>query len=86
MFSDEMLRDQLVEKTNSARIQERLLVESDLKFDNAIKLARLVETAVKEVKSMSAESRMCAKINSKPNGKSQSKYRRKYLGYSKFVP
>ena len=41
-----MLRDQLVEKTNSARIRERLLVESDLKLDKAIKLDRLVEERV----------------------------------------
>ena len=37
---------------------ERDLVESDLKLDKAIKLARLVETAIKEAKSMSGESRV----------------------------
>ena len=79
-----MLRDQLDEqKINSARIRERLLVESDLKLDKAIKLARLVETAIKEAKSMPGESRMCAEVNSKHNGESQSKYGRKYPGYSK---
>ena len=51
-FCDEMLRDQLVEKTNFHRIRERLLLETDLKLDKAIEIARQVEQAVKEAKSM----------------------------------
>uniref|UniRef100_A0AAX7UF52 Retrotransposon gag domain-containing protein n=1 Tax=Astatotilapia calliptera TaxID=8154 RepID=A0AAX7UF52_ASTCA len=40
-MENEMLRDQLVEKTNNARIRERLLMEEDLTLDRALEIARL---------------------------------------------
>uniref|UniRef100_A0A3Q2V0A0 Retrotransposon gag domain-containing protein n=1 Tax=Haplochromis burtoni TaxID=8153 RepID=A0A3Q2V0A0_HAPBU len=40
-MENEMLQDQLVEKTNNARIRERLLMEEDLTLDRALEIARL---------------------------------------------
>ncbi|KAJ8044581.1 hypothetical protein HOLleu_07364 [Holothuria leucospilota] len=45
---DEMIRDQLIEKTNSRKIRERLLVEENLTLDKAITLAQRVEAALKD--------------------------------------
>ncbi|XP_033097313.1 uncharacterized protein K02A2.6-like [Anneissia japonica] len=70
-FEDEMLRDQLVEKTNSSKIRTRLLTETDVKLDKAIKLARQCETAMKEAKSMSGgDTHTCSEVKykAKPRG------------------
>ncbi|PIK55537.1 hypothetical protein BSL78_07542 [Apostichopus japonicus] len=64
-FLDEMLRDQLVEKTNSTRIRERLLLETDLKLPKAIETARQVEQAVRDSRSISGkmpEEATCANV------------------------
>ncbi|PIK53282.1 hypothetical protein BSL78_09810 [Apostichopus japonicus] len=64
-FLDEMLRDQLVEKTNSTRIRERLLLETDLKLSKAIETARRVEQAVRDSRSISGkmpEEATCANV------------------------
>ncbi|KAJ8030724.1 hypothetical protein HOLleu_27211 [Holothuria leucospilota] len=45
---DEMIRDQLIEKTNSRKICERLLVEENLTLDKAITLPQRVEAALKD--------------------------------------
>uniref|UniRef100_A0A669EBE5 Retrotransposon gag domain-containing protein n=1 Tax=Oreochromis niloticus TaxID=8128 RepID=A0A669EBE5_ORENI len=45
-MENEMLRDQLVEKTNNARIRERLLMEEDLTLDRALEIARRTEAAI----------------------------------------
>lgn len=43
---DEIIRDQLIEKTNSARVRERLLMEDDrLSLDKALTLALQIEEA-----------------------------------------
>ncbi len=43
---DELIRDQLIEKTNSARVRERLLMEDDrLTLDKAFTLALQIEEA-----------------------------------------
>ncbi|KAJ8048227.1 hypothetical protein HOLleu_00459 [Holothuria leucospilota] len=55
-FTDEMIRDQLVEKTNSSRIRERLLIERDLPLTKAIELARHVEVALREAKELTTTS------------------------------
>ena len=51
-LADEMIRDQLVEKTYSARIRERLLMEPNLTLQMAIQIVQRVETAVKESKNI----------------------------------
>ena len=48
-----MIRDQLVEKTNSAKIQERLLMERDFTLFKAREIAQRVENAVCEAKALS---------------------------------
>ena len=40
VFLDEMLRDQIVEKTNSPKVREKLLMKNDLKLSTAVTLAR----------------------------------------------
>ena len=48
-LSDEMIRDQLIEKTNCQRIRERLLMESDdLTLQKAMQIACQVESAMQE--------------------------------------
>uniref|UniRef100_A0A3P8QLP5 microtubule-severing ATPase n=1 Tax=Astatotilapia calliptera TaxID=8154 RepID=A0A3P8QLP5_ASTCA len=49
---NEMLRDQLVEKTNNARIRERLLTEEDLTLDRALEIARCTEAAIADAKAI----------------------------------
>ncbi|KAJ8046478.1 hypothetical protein HOLleu_05158 [Holothuria leucospilota] len=51
-FADEMIRDQLVEKTTSTKLRERLLLEKDLTLTKAITLARNMEQALREASSM----------------------------------
>ena len=45
-MENEMLRDQIVEKTCLPRIRERLLLEPELILDEALTLARRIEIAV----------------------------------------
>ena len=48
-LSDELIRDQLIEKTNNPRVRERLLMEPDtLTLEKAIALASRIEVAVNE--------------------------------------
>ncbi|KAJ8018291.1 hypothetical protein HOLleu_43793 [Holothuria leucospilota] len=47
-----MIRDQLVEKTTSTKLRERLLLEKDLTLTKAITLARNMEQALREASSM----------------------------------
>uniref|UniRef100_A0A673GPD4 Retrotransposon gag domain-containing protein n=1 Tax=Sinocyclocheilus rhinocerous TaxID=307959 RepID=A0A673GPD4_9TELE len=54
-FENEMLRDQLIEKTSVPRIRERLLLESDLTLDKALEIARQIETASAEAKTILPE-------------------------------
>ncbi|XP_071943706.1 uncharacterized protein [Antedon mediterranea] len=49
---DDMIRDQIVEKTNSTRVRERLLMEKDLTLTKAIQIAERVEAAEKERKAI----------------------------------
>lgn len=48
----EMLRDRLVCGIADDRIQRRLLVEPDLTFDKALKLAQAIETANKDIRDL----------------------------------
>ena len=48
-LSDELIRDQLIEKTNNSRVRERLLMEPDtLTLEKAITLTSRIEVAVSE--------------------------------------
>ena len=49
-MENEILRDQIVEKTCLPRIRERLLLEPELTLDRALTLARRIEIAVADAK------------------------------------
>ena len=49
-FTDQLIRDQVVEKTSSAKIRERLLMEKDLTLSKAREIAHRVENAVREAR------------------------------------
>lgn len=51
-FENEMLHDQLIEKTSMPHIHERLLLESDLALDKALGITRQNENAIAEYKIM----------------------------------
>lgn len=51
-LADDMIRDQLIEKTPSTRIRERVLLETDLTLQKAITIACQIEMAVAEAKAM----------------------------------
>lgn len=51
-MEEEMIQDQIVEKTNSTRIRERLVLEVPLTLTKALMIARQIETAVTEAKAM----------------------------------
>ncbi|KAK0132478.1 hypothetical protein N1851_032656 [Merluccius polli] len=51
-MENEMLRDQIVEKTNSSRIRERLLMEEDLTLERALALAKRTEAAIADAKAI----------------------------------
>lgn len=55
-MEDEMICDQLIEKTNSTRIRERLLLEVPLDLKKAVTVARQIEIATAEAKAMMASS------------------------------
>ncbi len=43
-----MLRDQIVDRAASTKIQELLMIEKNLTLERAIEIARSVESAVRE--------------------------------------
>ncbi|KAJ8034400.1 hypothetical protein HOLleu_21220 [Holothuria leucospilota] len=51
-MTDEMIRDQIIEKTATPRVRERLLMEKDLKLNGAIETAKCIENAMKEAKAI----------------------------------
>lgn len=52
-LADDMIRDQIIAKTSSLHIRERLLLETDLTLQKAITIAsQIAETAVAEAKAM----------------------------------
>ena len=50
---DQMIRDQVVEKTNSGKIRERLLMEKDLTLSKTREIAHREENAVREARALS---------------------------------
>ncbi|KAK0142948.1 Paired box protein Pax-3 [Merluccius polli] len=53
-LADDMIRNQIIEKTSSSRIRERRLLETDLTLLKAITMASQIETAVAEAKAMAS--------------------------------
>ncbi|KAL1277184.1 hypothetical protein QQF64_023857 [Cirrhinus molitorella] len=51
-LADDMIRDQIVEKTCTPRIRKRLLLETDLTLQKVITIAGQIESAVAEAKAM----------------------------------
>ncbi|XP_038063014.1 uncharacterized protein K02A2.6-like [Patiria miniata] len=49
-MTDELIRDQFIERTYSTQIRERLLLEPDLTLTDAITISRQVESALRESK------------------------------------
>lgn len=55
-----------LEKTNSSQIRERFLLENNLTLDKAIEIARNIDHAVRDAKSLSGQmSATCAEVQSK---------------------
>ena len=54
-MADEMIRDQLVEKTNSNRIRECLLLENELTLQKAITLASHIQSVLADEQAMVKE-------------------------------
>ncbi|XP_075774672.1 uncharacterized protein LOC142826315 [Pelodiscus sinensis] len=54
-MADEMIRDQLIEKTTMLRVRERLLLEPQLPLEKAITIATQIESAIAEAKIMSMD-------------------------------
>ncbi|KAK2858314.1 hypothetical protein Q7C36_006233 [Tachysurus vachellii] len=77
----EMLRDRLVCGINDDRIQRRLLAESELTFEKALKIAQALETANKDVKDLQAQrsetsiSMRLHKMSVKQDGQGRACYR-----------
>ncbi|PAA56643.1 hypothetical protein BOX15_Mlig004385g26 [Macrostomum lignano] len=66
-FHDEIIRDQLVEKTCVPRIRERLLMEEDdLTLDDAIKKAERIEAAIRDAKQVSGPELHVKALSKKP--------------------
>lgn len=59
-FHDEMLRDQLVEKTNSRRTQEKLLTIPELTLDKALEIAKNIEVTTLYMDQMSLDAKVHA--------------------------
>ena len=51
-LQNELIRDQVVEKTSSEKVRERLLMEPKLTLDSAIQIARQTESAMREAKNL----------------------------------
>ena len=72
---DEMIRDQLVEKTSSPKVREKLLMEQNLTLDNAIAIANSVEEACKDAKALGGRSMDNPVVNQVTTAKSTYKKR-----------
>ncbi|XP_024124582.1 uncharacterized protein LOC112144321 [Oryzias melastigma] len=51
-LADDMIRDQIVEKTNNRRIRERLLMEDNLTLQKTLTMSAQIESALAEAKAM----------------------------------
>ena len=64
-MEEEMVRDQLIERTNNVKVREKLLMESGtLSLANIVELACQVEIAVEEVRQMMSDREMTDKPQS----------------------
>ena len=55
---DEMLRDQIIEKTNSNKVRDRLLMEKELDLSKAITIARRIEDALSDSRTFAKASKI----------------------------
>lgn len=62
-FEDEIIRDQLVEKSNSQKIQEKLLTIHDLTLDKAVEVASNIESTTKFMEQMNIKTQVHAVQN-----------------------
>ena len=53
---EEFIRDQVVEKTTSTTLRQRLLIEDGLILDKTLRMAESVETAAREARAMQSQS------------------------------
>lgn len=82
-FRDEFIRDQLVEKTTSDRIRERLLIEPALTLQTALTIARQIESAVRDARVIDASTSAHESVNvvgaqSQPSYKKQQQKRKQH--------
>ena len=56
-FENEMIRDQLIEKTCVNKIRERLLLEPNIDLNNAIKRAEQIESALSQSKTLTNDAK-----------------------------
>ena len=63
---EEMVRDQIIEKTKMPRLRERLLIESDLTLEKTLVLAAQSEAATLQAREMEASAQVSAVSKSKP--------------------
>ena len=62
-MTDEMIRDQVVEKTNSTKIRERLLMEKELTLQKTQEMGRRIEKAIQEAKTLTEGNLQTEKVN-----------------------
>ncbi|XP_070537506.1 uncharacterized protein [Ptychodera flava] len=81
-LADEMVRDQLIEKTNSTRVRERLLMEPDtLTLEKAVTLAEQIESALADSHVIGIDSTPSIKpikVKQEPETKVQGVYKGQY--------
>ena len=61
--ADDSIRDQIVEKTNSPQVRERLLLEGGLTLERTVQLASQVESAIREAKSLATVDSATPKVD-----------------------
>ena len=68
-FEEDMIRDQLVEKTNNKKVQESLLSNTDLTLSKALDIASRIESTTSSMEQMSLHT---ASVNMLHKGKHKS--------------
>ena len=59
-LTEEMIRDQIIEKTRLGRLRERLLIEADLTLEKTLQLAAQSEAAAEQAREMEASAQVSA--------------------------
>ena len=79
--TDEMIRDQIIEKTNCSRIRDKLLTEKDLTLDKAIEFSRRVESAITDSRTFTKSPNSFTSVH-KVSSQKQASYKTKQPGNS----